>query len=63
MDKESLPQVLTQSLKALGDNRVMFPSDSVEAISDLKSLIRGMLSGQYQLVQTTPKKEPKGETK
>lgn len=63
MDKAQLSNVAMQSLKALQDERVMLPSTSVEAMSDLKSILRGLANNTLTIVNQppAPAQEPAGE--
>jgi SepF-like predicted cell division protein (DUF552 family) len=50
MDQNDLKQIATQTIVALSDNRVMLPSNSIEAITDVKNILRQLVSGQLLLV-------------
>lgn len=45
MDAQAVKQVATLSLKALSDNRVMVPADGSDALADLKTILRGLVTG------------------
>jgi hypothetical protein len=63
MDQVQINNIAVQSLKALHDERVMLPSTSVEAVSDLKSILRGLVNNTLMIVPrpTAPAQEPAGE--
>lgn len=59
MNQQELSTIATQSLQALNDERVMVPSQYSEAVSDLKKILRGLMSGQMVLGQQ--KTEPQAK--
>jgi len=63
MDQIQINNIAVQSLKALQDERVMLPSTSVEAMSDLKSILRGLVNNTLMIVPrpATPAQGPAGE--
>ena len=50
MDQNDVKQIATQTIVALSDNRVMLPSNSIEAVTDVKNILRQLVSGQLLLV-------------
>ena len=66
MTQQEVQLLASKCLSSLSHRRVMLPAESTEAISDLKKILRGLVTGQYTLVDTTPPnvpvKEPTGES-
>lgn len=54
MTPQEAQVIATRSLNALNDNRVMVPSDAVEALADLKNILRSLINGTMLLVDRPP---------
>lgn len=55
MSPQEVQMIASRSLNALSDNRVMVPSDASEALADLKSILRQLMSGQAVIIFPQPK--------
>lgn len=54
MTPQDAQVIANRSLNALNDNRVMVPSDAVEALADLKNILRSLINGSMILVDRQP---------
>lgn len=54
MTPQEAQVIANRSLVALNDNRVMVPSDAVEALADLKNIMRSLINGSMILVDRQP---------
>jgi SepF-like predicted cell division protein (DUF552 family) len=54
MTPQETQVIANRSLNALNDNRVMVPCDAVEALADLKNILRSLINNSMVLVDRAP---------
>ena len=62
LEPQGVLRIANGSMKALNDERVMIPSMYSESISDLKTLLRNLISGHLVIAQGEPRQETLDET-
>ena len=54
MTQQEMQVIANRSLNALNDNRVMIPADAVEALADLKNVLRQLMAGTSVVILNNP---------